>query len=470
MRDKVKFQFTPEFQFDIIRFCVIDRLGKKIIGVLDDSYFSLIEHAFIFYGIKKFHKTYRKSPGRIALRQELSELFTSRDFYDKITAADEARILTLCDKLYEGNLRDGDVIYEKIEKFIQYVEFKGAVEEVDLEDFAKYSQFSTKIQKAISRKITEDKQRGTFLIKDIKDRQLSRQESNPVIPTPWRQLNSTTNAGGYSKHSVIVVLDQPKKFKTGMLINTAIGYMKMKYVVLVVDLENGEEEYTIRGEQIIGNCNKRQILEGTEDIKIQKILRKYKRLGAELVVHRLPAYSTTAIDIRNIIRDLYKEHGIVVQILVVDYAAKLGTTDKREDDTSRIDRAYVELQNLALEENIYHIWTAHHVQRPADKRERTRYLGSDVAKSIDITRHVQAIVGLNRTPEEEEQGFFRMEIVEQRDGKKGRAVFTVNLDTQKVTELTATQRKEYDEIFNHALDEDTEEEKPEPPKKVKKDL
>jgi len=305
---------------------------------------------------------------------------------------------------------------------------------------------------------------------------LYRQEVNPIIPTPFRQVNALTNAGGYSRNSLIVILDKPKKFKTGCLVNVAVGYMKMKKRIILFDLDNSADEYMIRIEQRTSGSTKREVLSGELDTKIQKIVRKYKRLGAELVIHRLPAYSTTTKDLQRIIKEHYKEDGIRFEIMILDYIGLLGTTDKREDDTSRIDRAFVEIRNLALEEDMEHVWTAHHVVRGAEKREKTRYLGTDIAKSIDITRHVQAIWGLNRTIDEEEQGFLRMEIVDQRDGvPRGRAVFTVSQEKQTMVELTKGQREEYDKQFaiienNIRESEEGEDNTPAPKKKAARSL
>jgi len=71
--------------------------------------------------------------------------------------------------------------------------------------------------------------------------------------------------------------------------------------------------------------------------------------------------------------------------------------------------------NLAVKNKIEHLWTANHVTREGAKsRQATKYQGEDIALCIDIVRHAHAIFGLNRSPEEQENGFFRMEIVEQR--------------------------------------------------------
>jgi len=150
MGDKVKLNFTLDFQFDILRFCALDRDGRKVIDLLEDSYFSVVEHAFIFYGIKQFFKANKRVPGKVALRQELSELFRSKEYYDKISVKDENKILTMVEDIFQGVLKDGDIIFKKIEKFIQYVQLKDVVENVDILNFDEYDTFANKVHKAIS--------------------------------------------------------------------------------------------------------------------------------------------------------------------------------------------------------------------------------------------------------------------------------------------------------------------------------
>ena len=230
-----------------------------------------------------------------------------------------------------------------------------------------------------------------------------------------------------------------------MLINAARLLLRRKKKILMIDLENGEDELLIRTEESIKNYTKRQILSGELDNSIRKTLRKYQRLGAEFAVKRLPALSSTANDIQDVIDYSYQEYGIQYDDIIIDYLGLLGSISGQKDDKDRIAQAYLDVANLAARNNIDHVYTAHHVTREASKRAATRYTSNDIAKCIDIVRHVQAIWGLNRTEDEVDQNVFRMELVEQRDGKPyAKALFHVNLDTQKAEEFTKEQRREYD--------------------------
>jgi hypothetical protein len=444
----LKFDFTPEFQEDLIKFVLTHKDGYKLVNHIHPDYFSLNEDSVLFEAIRSFYKRDKRIPGQTVLIEKLSKMLRQKTYYDLFTQEEQQQLLNKAKKLSEGYVRDADILLEKASGFAKYVEVAHVLENTDITQVESYESLLKDLSKAMTTARDTKKDYGSFLIQDVKSRQLRRKEHNSIVPTPFKQINRLTNAGGYSKGSILVILDKPKKFKTGMLINLATGYLKMRKRVLIIDLENGEDEYMTRIEQNLSGLTKLDIIQGESDQKVQKILRKYKRLGAELVVMRRPSITTTPNEVAHIMHQIQNELGISFNVLILDYAALLGSNTGTKDETERIGQVYIELGNLAKEMDIDHVWTANHVQRASgNKREATRYIGDDIAKAIDIVRHTQAIFGLNRSAEEEAAGIMRMEVVEQRDGKPyGRALFKVNPETQRATELTL---KEIEDYYNN---------------------
>jgi hypothetical protein len=459
----IKFKFTTDFQFELLRYTALDKNGYKALELYDDSYFTLTEHAILAFTFKQYYKRKHRIPSSVIFQEELLNVFNRREFVNNLTDDDRKEIISLGRKMYVGIIRDGDEILANAEKFSQFVDLKNTIEEVDLLDYGKYDSFSKKVQKAISPKLKKLEDKGNFLVADLKYRQFKRQDSSPIVPTPFKQLNRLTNAGGYTKGSILVIMDKAKHFKTGMLINLSRLYLsKGKKNILVIDLDNGEDEWMQRLEQSISGKTKRQILSGDYDEAIQRSLRRnVKRFKAELVIKRMPALVTTAGDIDNYLEYLYTEFGIRIQILVVDYISKMGCISGKDSLHERISEAFIDIGNLAMKHGIEHVWTASHVKvEPARLRFKKKYDSTDIAGAIDITRHVQAIFGLNRTDEELETGLMRMEIVDQRDGyPNGRAVFKVNLDKQFVSELNSIELDKYYQQYRGVL-EDMDKEEP----------
>lgn len=444
------FKFSIDYQFDLLKFTVTDKQGYQALELYDDSNFSLVEHSVIVFALKKYYKTKRKIPKNKNLFKEfLISLMKLEKFHKEISKSQKSEILDIVDKIYTGYVKDAPEVLEQCREFVSYVKLRELVEGFDFNDFGRYGDFVKKAQRVIAIKEARKRDTGSFLVRDIKDRQFKRQDNPDIIPTPFRQVNKATNAGGYSKGSVIVILDKPKQFKTAALVNVARGYLRKKKKVFYVDLENGADELFTRIEQALANKDKSQILSGQYDKDVQKIIRKYKRLGTELYIKRFPTSITTA-DISQEMEWIYREYGIQFDVLIFDYMALMNSLSGATDDVKRISDVYLDVNNLAQEYGIEHVWTAHHVTREAYKNEPTKYVDRDIAKCIDIVRHAQAIWGLNRTDEEIEQGILRMELVVQRDGiQRARSLFEVVASTQRMNEFTIDQRKTYDEMVEN---------------------
>ena len=431
-----KFSFDISFQEEVLRFILNNSDGYKALDFLNHQYFSLLEHSVIAFSIDALWKNTSTIPSRPLLRNRLQTSFRDRLFADALTSSDRNEILSLVDDLYSRPAKDGKEILLEIVRFASYVDLKNTLENFQLEDYHSYKSFSERVIQAIHKEDQLQEKRGTFLIKEIKERQLSRQAQDLIVPSPFYQLNRLTSAGGFSPASVLVILDKPKRLKTTLMVNITRRYLARKKKVLYIDLENGELEIVTREEQSIGRVTKKEIIAGTKDKEIQKVLRRYRRIGGEMYVRRLPGFST-ALDIQRVINEIYREEGLLFDVLIIDYLALMGSISGKTDDFGRISDAYVDVANLAFENNFEVVWTANHVVRGSSKRERTRYIGDDIAKCIDIVRHAQGIFGLNRSIEEEENGIVRFEIVEGRETlPRGRGYFRVDAATQRVDELT----------------------------------
>lgn len=454
-----KFEFDTDFQFEILKYTLQHPEGYKIVNLYSEEYFTLIEHAILAKVIKDYYKSFRKVPGKAVYMEELRKTLQDTSVTSSLLESELNNVRDLARDLFRGAIKDPEYIVNQTEKFAQYLDLKDTIENMDILDFNKYHNFSEKVSKAISPRVIVEDLTRSFLIGGLSDRQLMRRDVQTIFPTPFRQINKLTNAGGYPKGATIVIVDRPKKKKTAFLVNVIVGYLKMGKKVLVVDLENGEEEYMARLEQCMSNKTKMEILSGDYDKDVKKTFRKYKRLGGEVVVRRMPALITNGNSVDKLICDLEENFGFYPNVLITDYMGKMGSNTGKEALSERISEAYTDISNVMLKHNIDIHWTANHVTRTGAKHERSRYVGEDIAGAIEIIRHANAAFGLNRTDEEEEAGIQRLEIIEHRDGvPKGRACFFTNMDTQRFKEMTTAQRKEFDEQFSQFTTEEKDKE------------
>lgn len=454
MKTKEKFQFDTGFQFEILKFFIRDKEGGLALSKIKSSYLTLIEHSLIAEGLSKFHKKNKRIPSKNVLKQTIKELLESKHYVDLVTKEDVPNINKLVDRLYNEPLQDADVIKDKIYKFSAYVEMKNLNESLDLNDFNQYEEYHKRIATILHNANPVKKEEPLFMVRGTVERQFLRQSDPECIPCPFKQLNDLTNGGGYPKGSVIVILDKAKARKTFTLINIARGYLRMKKNVLYIDTENGKGQ--IIGRMIQSTLNKTQLemQSGDYDNLEKKHMRKYKRLGVEFIVEKAVALNDDCSYIKDRIQQL-RSQGINIDVLFIDYAGKLASISRAKDDFDRISDVYVDVQNLALEEGLDCIWSAHHVTREGAKHKETKYEESDISGSIAIIRNAQCVIGLNSTAEEEENNVQRAEIVVQRDGLPlGRALFNIDVERQRMVEFTKEQRQKYDEEYGNKLDKE----------------
>ncbi len=445
MQSEEKFQFDQDFQENLLHYTTSDKNGHRALQLYEDTYFGLIEHQIIAKALKNYFKRKKKIPqSKAVLREQLRQMYMTKDFITALTAEDKNRITKIVNKMYKGNVKDGDDILDATVKFAQYIKLKDTVEQVNLTDFGKYDIFADRVRKAITIGNEFKEQKGILLVKGIKDRQYQRKMNEDIIPTPFHQVNRLTNGGGFTKGTVIVLIGPEKEFKTGFLINVARKYLGSRKRVLYIDLENGQKALSLRLEQSIMRKTKLEIMSGEFDDKVLKQFRKYARLKAEVDIKRFPAYTTTCTNIQAYIDDQYREEGIRYTDIVIDYGALLGAISGNKDDTARISDAYIDIKNLTEYNQFDTCWTANHIVRTADIRFATQFRSSDTAKCIDIVRHVDVAFGYNRNDMDIQAGNARLEIIDQRDGvSKGAAVFKVDYPKQRADEMTRQEIKDY---------------------------
>ena len=467
-KSKVKFSFTTDFQLEILRYIVQDKEGGLILKRIKPSYLVLIEHSIIAEGINKYYRKHSKVPSRNILKEVVKELLENKEYVDLVTKDDIPNINKVIDNLYNIQLKDSDYIRDRIYQFSTYVEMKNLNDSFDLTNFDQYEEYSHKIDKILQRSKPKQDDEPLYLIRDVAERQFLRQAEPEVIPSPSWQLNELTNAGGFPPASVLVLLDKPKARKTFMLVNLARGYLKMRKSVLYIDTENGKNQIMDRFVQSSLNKTKKELYTGEFDKVESRHLRKLSRFGVELVIDRVPAMVTDCNYIKGEIQKL-RAQGIDIKVVIIDYLAKMASIAGDKDDFERIGNAYIDAQNLAEEMKLDCIWTANHITREGQKHRKTRYEENDIAKCVDIVRNSVGIFGLNATEQEDADNIQRLELVVQRDGKpSGRALFHIDVSTQRAVEFTKSQRKEYDKLYGDNLEKTLNKQKSNPDADAKK--
>lgn len=449
-----KFTFSIEFQLEVLRFLIQGKESLLYISKIKPGYFTLIEHSIVVEALIKFVKKYQRIPSEVLMIEQVKTLLEGKNYVDLVTKDDIPNIHKLISELYNKPLKDVDIILENIHKFIAYIELKALNESMDFSDYNSYETYQLKLTKILQNSKPQKKDEPLLMVSGTAMRQLMRKVDPDVVPTPFWQLNKLGNGDGYSKNSLFVLIDRPKRRKTFALINIARGYLAMRKNVLYIDTENGKNQLMDRMIQSTLNKTKREMLTGDYDKMEQRHMRKYKRLGVEFIVERVPATIADCNTIKNLVRKLESEKGIKVHVIMIDYAAKLASISRDKDDVERINNVYIDIDNMGDELGLDAIWTAQHVTREGAKHQETRYEDNDIASAISIIRNAKCVMGLNSTPDEEEHNIMRMEVVVQRDGvPTGRVMFNMDPERQRMKEFSKEARAKYDDTMGRQVDD-----------------
>lgn len=449
-----KFTFSIEFQLEVLRFLVQGKEALLYVPKIKPGYFTLIEHSIVVEALVKFVKKYQRIPSEVLMIEQVKTLLEGKDYTDLVTKEDIPNIHKLIYELYSKPLKDVDIVLENIHKFIAYIELKALNESMDFSDYNSYETYQSKLTKILQNSKPQKKDEPLLMVSGTAMRQLMRKVDPDVVPTPFWQLNKLGNGDGYPKNSLFVLIDRPKRRKTFALINIARGYLAMRKNVLYIDTENGKNQLMDRMIQSTLNKTKREMLTGDYDKMEQRHMRKYKRLGVEFIVERVPATIADCNTIKNLVRKLESEKGIKVHVIMIDYAAKLASISRDKDDVERINNVYIDIDNMGDELGLDAIWTAQHVTREGAKHQETRYEDNDIASAISIIRNAKCVMGLNSTPDEEEHNIMRMEVVVQRDGvPTGRVMFNMDPERQRMKEFSREARAKYDESMGRQVDD-----------------
>ena len=448
MTNHDKYNFDTDFQQEILQFVVTDiAYGYKAIPLFESHYFTLIEHMAISEALKKYYDKKFIVPSQAVLKDQIKRMLRTKAWEGNVDGKEYENILKILKKIYLRPVKDAETIYDNIKLFAQFSAFKSEMEAIDLNSFDQYQAYSARINKAVNlgTNLTEDK--GMFFIKDAKSRIIRRADNPPGHPTPWRQINDLLNNKGTSVGNIITIMGEEKKFKTGFLINTALGYLRRGKVVLYADLENGENSLGLRLDQNVSNVDRQGLLQRENDKKLLKMIRRYARFGGELIVKRFPA-GTSTVQLEQYIDNLYREHGLVVTDMFIDYPDIMGDTlgTGAAEETKKIGQVYLDLKNLGDKKKITSMWCPSHITRDSAKAGKKRRT-TDQAKSQDKSRHADMNLSIEQDDAEREAGIMRVELVSQRDGPQdGRAYFSASLAKQKIKELSKQQVEEIEAL------------------------
>lgn len=254
------------------------------------------------------------------------------------------------------------------------------------------------------------------------------------FPTIFKQLNKFTTTGGFYSPQLIVLVSQPKSFKTGTLLNMALGYARMGLRVMYIDFENGLKPMMNRSKQCLLDCTFKELMSAgqllteseitlTECFKMQ--LEWIQRLGGDFKLGYYPAKVTTLDEIEPEI-EAYKPH-----VIFWDYLDLAAPPDKKKDIRLGIQENYHHVVRINSKYNCFS-FTISQINRNGSRKKRIK--PEDIGEDYGKIMNAHALFALNREDEDSDEVY--LSVLAQRDGvKHGEFKVLINEETQQANEF-----------------------------------
>lgn len=410
--------FTLDFQENLLKFLLSSNNGyegSKYISYLNPDCFDSIHHQMCMELIESYHKQYQVSPRDAAnLIEHFHNSLGKVNLADNIIKDVERSIRSL----YQPFKADTPILIESLIEYSQYTQAISVVKECvpklsdGREVFKRFKMGMEKVLKIGEVLNDEHADKGGYLVKD----RGTAKSTRPVAGHPCflSGINKMTAAKGFHTPQLVIIMAQPKGFKTGTALNIAMGYMMDGFKVYYADFENGSASILNRMKQCLTGATREELMEGTHDERLMAILSKIERNGGEIRVDRYLANVHSTNDVEARLDELKELDNFEPQIIVWDYPDLIASTDSSIKETRKIsNRVYHDIISVNTRRGVFSFALSQVSKQAVDKATITiKDFAEDFAKAMNA----HAAFAICRTPDEIQAGTARIVPVMQREG------------------------------------------------------
>lgn len=433
-----------KFNNDDFEIVLIDYLVKdfnyllKTAKYLEANYFDNETNKLLYIIIKNYIKKYNVKPDWTTLKIKIKQI---KNIDDEIKDNLLERIDFYNDETLNYNK---EFIQDECQKFIEKNRIIKAIQESinDIDYPEKYNQIVERIKEA--RQIDLNFDYG-ISIKAVDERIQRYKELDDIatIPTGFPKLDDSLN-GGFKAKRIYSVSAPPGIGKSIWLANFAMKAFQQGHKAAFITLENSLEETYARLDAIFTQIPQIGIYDSKE--KQKTIKQKYNELkqfypNAELLVKELPSYTIDVYDIEFWLNELFQYNGTKIDLLAVDYAALMNSTDsnlKLSEMYVRVRRIFEDLKNLAKRLEIP-IITASQLNRSSlDPNGGTKPItsGASISDSLGILQTLDFHGTINQSNRDKNKNQMQLYVDKSRFGKdKFTIPYEINYPTLTLTEL-----------------------------------
>jgi len=415
-----KFAFDKAFQEKIVQAMLVDRQwGAQFAEVVDVDYFDYGYLKLVSAVHLRYYTKYKEFPSvELLITQLKDELKNDKDG----VLLDQVKTFLKRVKTNQ-DLGDLPLVKEKALDFCKKVRLQKALEHsVDLIEKENYEKIVDVVREAIH--AGNHHSPGLDLFEDVEARYS--ETYRRTIPTGIQELDQRKILnGGLGAGELGVVVAPTGVGKSHVLVHVGAQAILQGKNVLHYTFELNERAMGIRYDSHIMDIASLECYDCKEEIN-QYYQENRDKLG-RLRIKYYPTSTATAMTLRTHIDKLASTQKFIPDVIVVDYAGIMRSSDRHELLRMELKKVMEELRALATELDVP-LWTA--IQSNKEGAQADIVDLTNMAEGYSQAHVADFVLGLMRKSAQKATGFGNIFIAKNRAGMDG-IKYQIHLDTSK---------------------------------------
>tara|TARA_R110000824_G_scaffold290584_1_gene479105 strand:- start:2216 stop:3580 length:1365 start_codon:yes stop_codon:yes gene_type:complete len=424
--------FGKSFQENMCQLILLDRpFADQIKEVLDIEFLELSYLRVFAKKIFDYKDKYKAHPSSDIMTTVLrTEVTAENELVQKQVRDFFARML-------KTEVQDAEYIKTTSIDFCKKQVLKSAI--LKSVPLLKRSSFE-EVQKLINdaMKLGNNNDHGYLYIKDFEKR-FEIKARNPMS-TGWKIIDDLCK-GGLGQGELGVVIAPTGAGKSMALVHLGSQAIKAGKKVIHYTLELSDTVVASRYDSCITGINLQELFN-----KKEEIFQEVKDLEGQLVVKEYPTKSAGVTTLYNHLEKL-KQYNTSPDMIIVDYADLLRSSNKSEEKRHQLESIYEELRGMAQEFKCS-VWTASQTNRSGLSAEVITM--EAISEAFNKCFVADFIFSLSRSIEHRASNGGRMFIAKNRNGPDG-LVYPIYMDTANVKIEVLPQIETFGEVRENAL-------------------
>tara|TARA_Y100001937_G_scaffold94951_1_gene128832 strand:+ start:843 stop:2204 length:1362 start_codon:yes stop_codon:yes gene_type:complete len=392
-------KYGTGFQSKIITSLLVDsKFIKQIVDILEISYFDSDSNKFLIKSIKDYFGKYKTNPTMEAIKVLIDDVEND--------VLKTAIVDSLRNAWQHRESNDLEFVKEKTLEFCKNQVVKNAImESVELLETQKYDEIKTIIDKAMTAGMERDI--GHEYITGFEERMT--QQTRNTMPTQWDSVNDLMD-GGLAGGELGVIVAPAGIGKSWTLQALGAHAVKKGLNVIHYTLELNAQYVGLRYDTIVSG-------QPTGNLQYYKddVLKAINKLKGNLIIKYYPTRTASVNTITAHLQQCELQ-GIKPDMVIVDYADIMKSTQHFNEKRHQIGHVYEELRGMAGEFEVP-VWTASQANRSSLEED---VIGAEkVSEDYSKVMTADFVMSMSRKVEDKIANTGRFHVIKNRFGPDG---------------------------------------------------